>query len=110
MNWFKTSLELEGPNRSAEGTVKKNWLDPVVAVRTLAPLGGKWNLSLYGDIGGFGVGSKITWQAIGAVTYDISKKMRAGGGWRYFKVNYRDGDFLYDVAESGPIIVFRTDF
>src|SRR6185369_775793 len=49
MNFFKTSLELEGPNRSAEGSVKKTWFDPIIATRVNAPLGGKWNASAYGD-------------------------------------------------------------
>jgi hypothetical protein len=35
--------------------------------------------------------------------------MTAGLGWRYFKINYDDSDgFLYDVAQSGPILTFRT--
>ena len=44
------------------------------------------------------------------VDYQISRKMSLGAGWRYFKVNYDDGDFLYDVAQSGPLITFRTQF
>ena len=34
--------------------------------------------------------------------------MTLGAGWRYFKVNYDHGDFLYDVYQSGPVITFRT--
>jgi len=108
LNFFKTTLQLEGPNRSAEGSVKKTWFDPIVAARANAPLGGKWSVALYGDIGGAGIGSDITWQGIATVNYDIKQKMRLGVGWRYFKVNYDNGDFLYDVGQSGPIITFRT--
>jgi hypothetical protein len=34
--------------------------------------------------------------------------MSLGLGWRYFKINYRNGDFLYNVHQSGPLITFRT--
>jgi hypothetical protein len=110
LNRFNTTLQLEGPNREAEGQVKQTWFDPVIAARVGAPLGGKWSASLYGDVGGFGIGSDITWQAIGTVNYDVNHKLRLGVGWRTFKIHYDRGDFLYDVAQNGPVIVFRTAF
>lgn len=108
LNWFNTSLKLTGPRREAEGSVKQTWLDPLIAARMIYPLGGKFSLSLYGDVGGFGIASDLTWQAVGAVNYQISRKMTLGLGWRHFKVNYSNGDFLYDVYQTGPLIVFRT--
>jgi hypothetical protein len=110
MNWFQTGLRVAGPNREAEGEVTENWFDPVVAARVGVPLGGKWSASAYGDVGGFGIGSDITWQATGSVNYQVNHKLRLGLGWRSFKVHFDHGDFLYDVAQNGPIIVFRTDF
>jgi len=49
MNWFKTTLQLQGPNRELEGDVKKSWFDPLFAARVAAPLGGKWGIAVYGD-------------------------------------------------------------
>jgi hypothetical protein len=108
LNFFKTTLQLEGPERSAEGSVKQTWLDPLVAARAQVPLGGKWNFSVYGDLGGIIFGSDVTWQGVATVNCQINRKMHLGAGWRYFKVNYDKGDFLYDVAQSGPLITFRT--
>lgn len=110
MNFLKVSLQLDGPNRSADGAVKENWFDPLVATRILAPLGGKWSLALYGDIGGLGMGSDLTWQGNATVNYQLNHKMTLGAGWRHFKINYDHGDFLYNVAQSGPIVTFRTAF
>jgi hypothetical protein len=110
LNLFKVELQLEGPNRSAEGSVKKTWFDPLIGARVGAPLGGKWSLTFYGDVGGIVTGSDVTWQGLATVNYQISRKMRLGAGWRYFKVKYDRGDFLYNVAQSGPVVVFRTDF
>jgi hypothetical protein len=109
MNFFKTTVQLEGPVRSAEGSETQKWLDPLIAARATAPLGGKWSMAFYGDIGGIIFGSDITWQGVATVDYQINRKMTLGAGWRYFKVNYDDGDFLYNVAQSGPMIVFRTE-
>ena len=108
MNFFKTTLQLDGPNRSAEGSVTKNWLDPLIAARMSAPLGGKWSFGAYGDLGGIIFGSKITWQLAPTINYQISRKMTLGAGWRYYKVNRDKGDFLYNVHQSGPMITFRT--
>jgi len=110
MNFFKATLDLEGPNRSVEGSNKQKWLDPLIGVRARVPLDDKWALALYGDLGGIVFGSDVTWQAVAGVDYQISHKMSLGAGWRYFKVKYDDGDFLYDVAQSGPMITFRTHF
>ena len=110
LNFFKVELQLEGPNNSAEGSVNKTWFDPLIAARLGAPLGGRWSITLYGDVGGIVTGSDVTWQGVATVNYQISRKLRLGAGWRYFKVNYDKGDFLYDVAQSGPVLVFRTDF
>jgi hypothetical protein len=108
MNFFKTTLQLDGPNRSLEGSKKEDWFDPLIAARVHAPLGGKWGLSLYGDLGGIVTGSDLTWQGVATVDYQINHKMSIGAGWRYFKVNYDHGDFLYNVHQSGPLITFRT--
>ena len=110
VNFLKATLELEGPNRSAEGDVSQTWFDPIVAGKTYVPLGGKFGLSLYGDIGGFGIGSDMTWQAAATIDYDINHKFRAQVGWRHLKINYDKGDFLYDVAQSGLFLGLRTAF
>jgi hypothetical protein len=65
-------------------------------------------MSLYGDVGGIIFGSDVTWQGVATVDYQISRKMNVGVGWRYWKVNYDKGDFLYNVRQSGPIIAFRS--
>jgi hypothetical protein len=110
LNGANEVLTLNGPNRSATGQVKHKWIDPVIAARAVVPLGGKFSASAYGDIGGVLWGSKFSWQALGTLNYQISRKMRIGVGWRYYKVDYRTGPFWYDVALSGPLIAIRTDF
>jgi hypothetical protein len=109
LNGNKQAVDYHGTLIDASASVSKTWIDPIVATRVNAPLGGKFGVSVYGDIGGFGIGSKLTWQAIATANYQINHKMSAGVGWRYFQINYHDNDgFLYDVHQSGPLITFRT--
>jgi hypothetical protein len=111
LNGNKQAVHYRGTLLDVSASVSKTWIDPIVATRILAPLGGKTSLSLYGDIGGFGIGSDLTWQGIATVNYQINHKMTLGAGWRYFKINYDDSDgFLYNVAQSGPIISLRSVF
>ena len=111
LNGNKQAVDYIGTVLDLSASLSKTWIDPIVATRIHAPLGGKMGLSLYGDIGGFGIGSDLTWQGIATVNYQISRKITLGAGWRYFKINYDDSDgFLYNVAQSGPIIALRTDF
>ena len=111
LNIQDQALFYSGPLVQASASLKKTWVDPIAATRIFVPLGGKFSVSGYGDVGGFGIGSSFTWQAIGTANYQVNHRMRAGIGWRYFKVNYEDSDgFVYKVAQSGPLVTLRTDF
>lgn len=82
----------------------ENWVDPVIAGRIQARLGGPWSITLVGDIGGFGVGAASTWQAIGTVNYQWNEKLALRAGYRALSVDYENGSFRYDVLMQGPIL------
>jgi hypothetical protein len=109
LNFLKTTLQLDGPNRSAKGTTTENWFDPMIAARARVPLNEKWSLSFYGDLGGIVTGADLTWQAVAGVDYRINRRTSLGLGWRHFKVDYDKGDFLYDVRQSGPMLTARME-
>ncbi len=85
-------------------TEDESWVDPVVAGRVIAGLGGPWGMTVAGDIGGFSVGSDLTWQAIGTIDYEWSDKLQLRAGYRALSVDYQDGKFLYDVLMQGPVV------
>ncbi|MEP9369806.1 hypothetical protein [Xanthobacter sp. VNH20] len=85
-------------------TQSEDWADPVIAARIQAQLGGPWSMTLVGDIGGFGVGSNSTWQAIGTLNYQWNDKLALRAGYRALSVDYENGSFLYDVLMQGPIV------
>jgi len=104
LNSMKTGLDLEGPQRSFSGSKSETWLDPVVGVRFQAPLGEHWSVKTYGDVGGFGISSHITWQVYGLIEYDVSRSWSLSGGWRHLKTDFDHKGFVFDAAMDGPIL------
>ena len=69
---LKADLDLSGPLRTVERDSSETKIGPVIASRFRMPLGEKWGIELYGDLGGFGVTSDLSWQLLGTVQYEIS--------------------------------------
>lgn len=100
----KTKLSLSGPVRSLTGKTSETWIDPVIAARFHAPIARDWAIIAYGDIGGFGLASDLTWQLQGVAQFRVSRNWSLEGGWRQYAVDYDKEGFLYDVKMGGPII------
>lgn len=103
-------LKLTGEGTlSAEGT--KQWIDPVVGARLRHQFTPGLNLVVSGDVGGFDVGSRFSWQAIAALDYDFMKTKNViwSGmvGYKALYVDYSTGSGLtryqYDMTMFGPI-------
>ena len=84
------------------------WVDPVIAVNVNYVPIENWNVSLWGDFGGFGVGSERTWQAYALAGYTFDSGMRLFGGYRVLYFDYEEGsgsDYLsLDLTYSGPVL------
>ena len=52
-----------------------------------------WYLTGKADIGGFGLGSEITWQAYGALGCQVSRWCTLEAGYRYLYTDYNQGWF-----------------
>ena len=79
----------------------KSWVDPFIGARVQHPLTDRWTVVGYADVGGFGVGSKFTWQAIAGISYGFSKSISGKFGYRYLSVDYDKHGFLYDMDTYG---------
>jgi opacity protein-like surface antigen len=90
---------LPGGSNSISGT--ESWWDPVIGVRVLEPLAEAWTLAGYADIGGFGVGSDLTYQLLAGVNWQFAKSVTAKAGYRYLYQNYKNGGFVWDMKSSG---------
>lgn len=77
------------------------WIDPTVGVFTHYDFNDKWFVTALGDIGGFGIGSDLTWQAFGAVGYNWSKTISTSLGYRAIYEDYEHGGFVYNTTQQG---------
>src|SRR6185312_6559608 len=88
------------------------WVDPVFGVRVRHQFTPHQEFTVRGDIGGFGLGSQFSWQAVAVYSYawqlDGGQKLAALLGFRALGVNYSSGSGLNAVGINetlyGPII------
>jgi hypothetical protein len=105
-----------GRNFSASGDV--SWVDPVVGLRLRHEFMPGLDLNVSGDIGGFGAGSKFSWQALAVLNYEFAKQgsvsWNAMLGYKALYVDYEQGSGLtqykYDMTMHGPIFGITARF
>jgi len=88
------------------------WVDPFLGARLRwQPAPGE-ELSLRGDLGGFGAGSKFTWQALAAYSWRLCQQgpLTLDGylAYRALAVDYTEGSgvdrYVFDVVQHGPVV------
>jgi hypothetical protein len=101
---------------SAEKSV--SWFDPLVGLRLRHQFNPAMNFILSGDVGGFDVGSKFSWQVLGALDYEFcrSKNVTWSGmlGYKALSVDYTQGSgtsrYEFDMTMHGPIFGVTARF
>jgi hypothetical protein len=92
----------------------KTWMDPIIITRLSADIKQKWIFQFRGDIGGFGIGSDLTWQLQAYAGYRFGKVFQLTGGYRYLSVDYDKGAdaerFVFNMASFGPVVRFGFNF
>ena len=81
---------------------KEHWVDPVIGARIRHPLGERWTLVGYADVGGFGIGSDLSWQVIAGANYAFSPGIVGKLGYRVVAFDYSEQNFAYDMRFAGP--------
>lgn len=111
---LESSLEYGGTRVDSSFSASKTWFDPVLGVRLTAPNTGRWLASFRGDIGGFGIGSDLSWQLNPMVGYRFSRVVSTQLSYRVLYIDYQDGEgpteFRYDVTTSGAQLGFSFAF
>ena len=95
-----------------------NWVDPYVGLRIRHKLAPRQDLTLEGDIGGFGAGSRISWQAFGSYKYEFGSTGNVAWsgvlGYRALYVDYTQGwgntFFELNLLQHGPVIGLSARF
>jgi hypothetical protein len=88
----------------------EEWVDPIAGARWILDLAESLQLTLRGDVGGFGVGSDMSWQALGMFGFRLGERAALEFGWRHLDVDFDDDDLEYDAELSGPLVGLRFGF
>lgn len=93
------------------------WVDPVVGFRVRHQFTPSQSAFVRGDIGGFGLGSQFSWQAVAAYAYAWQfdgYQLAATLGYRALAASYTTGSGLetrgIDLLLHGPLIGFSVRF
>ncbi|MCD1633939.1 YfaZ family protein [Martelella mediterranea] len=80
------------------------WVDPALGFRMAYDAGDRVSLVGQADVGGFSVGSDLTWQAMATVNYRITKATALSFGYRYMSIDYDDDGHVFDTVLQGPTV------
>lgn len=100
----------------ASGTA--NWVDPLIGLKVRYGIAPGQRLSVRGDIGGFGVGSDFTWQAVATYNYDFGEAYGIDWsgvlGYRALYADYSDGSginrYTFNLLQHGPLLGLTMRF
>jgi hypothetical protein len=91
-----------------------SWIDPLLGLQYVVPVADDWQFTLRGDIGGFGIGSDLTWQVLTGFRWQASETVGAVVGYRLIAFDYEDGKGQnyqrYDLLEQGPLAGVTISF
>jgi hypothetical protein len=117
LRWTKLEADVSvlglGASKSAD------WTDPFIGLRMNADLTARWNLFAEADIGGFGVGSKLSVNAqayLGYRTMMLGRPTILRFGYRALYQDYENDDFTgvnkfrWDVTQHGPVVGLSMRF
>lgn len=102
----------DGMTKAADADVEeeREWVDPYVGMRGRLNLTQRVFLGGRGDIGGFGVGSELTWQVFAGVGMMLTPNVEIEAGWRHLVIDYEDEPFEMDLELSGAVVGMRFGF
>jgi hypothetical protein len=80
-----------------------SWVDPIVGVRLGVELPDRFFLGALGDVGGFGAGSELTWQAFAGFGYRFNPRWSVTAGYRALGLDFKRGGFELDAIMHGPV-------
>jgi len=110
----KTTNPVTGEVTTRRAGKDPSWVDPMIGLQFSVPVGERWRIGLRGDVGGFGIGSDLSYQALASLRWAASDRVGVYFGYRLISFDYEDGKDLqyerYDLTEQGPLAGFSVTF
>jgi opacity protein-like surface antigen len=107
----QVSLDLDINRTSGQQTSGgQSWLDPIVGLRHIRPLGERWQAIGRLDVGGFGVSSDLTVNVLAGASFRMTRHSSLILGYRYLRLDFADGDILEDLTAKGFALGLEFNF
>lgn len=102
------ALSPAGSPLAWSGSQTQQWIDPTVGLVLQWAIDDRWFLNSTVDIGGFGVGSKLSSNGYLGIGYMWTSSISTAIGYRYLYEDYQGtglgtGSFRYNAVMHGPI-------
>lgn len=99
-------------NKRLDATASRtdDWFDPYVGLRGRYYFNDRFYAGGKCDVGGFGIGSDLTWQAEAALGYQITPAVFVEAGYRALSIDYDHRGFVYDTVTHGVQLTLGMNF
>jgi hypothetical protein len=88
---------------------RERWDDVIIGLKGQTKLNEQWFVSGMVNFAVLGDSDKY-WDVFGGVNYQYSDDLSFLVGYRHQEVDYDDGDFLFDIEMSGPVVGLKVAF
>jgi hypothetical protein len=109
-----SDIEVRAGQQRLRASASDSWVDPLFGLAYRLPIGEKWTYQLRGDIGGFGVGSDLTWHMLTGFRRQNSEFFGWYVGYRVIAYDYESGSGRnyqrYDLTQQGPLVGVSFSF
>jgi len=105
--YFGENLKFSPSALNLNFSRSQEWVDPLVGGRIQLALTEKIAITAFGDVGGWGVGSQLEYQAGGLLGYKIKPDWTLQAGYRYLNFDYHTGTartFVVNATLSGVVV------
>jgi hypothetical protein len=101
--WTYIDLEIN-PLNAETRSANRSWFDPYIGLVGVVGITRKLDWRNAGTIGGFGVGSQLTWTAETMLEWHFSEHVGLDVGYRVLSWDYDLSGFKWDMTLQGPWI------
>ncbi len=99
-------------NAKLDQTIARDdyWFDPYVGLRSRYNFNKTYYTAVRGEIGGFGVGADLMWEAEAVIGINLTRSIFTEIGYRALGGDFEDNGFLFDTVMHGPQITTGITF
>lgn len=110
LRYFSADTTINVPSSRSDLNPSDGWTDLVLAGRVRQQFTDKIFGMFYGDLGGFGLASDLTWQFMLGGGYALTEQVAVLAVYRYLSYDYSNNGFEYDASNDGFAVGLQFNF